>query len=305
MKWNININQKAIIDLEVNIDLIDAAILNQCMSFSHSDECEKMHHEGKTFYWFGYENTLKQLPLIKIKKDTLYRRFKKMVDVGLLDPHPNNQSLGRPFYRFTPLTHQINYGYKSEGSEINPGGYGYKSEGGTEINPDYNNIIDNTIKKPSIDSVGTTAPTPEGKRTLVLTNDQAVSVETFLKSQKKEEAPGGAAKPKRAAFEPPSLSAVQEYFEEKEVFGKEAENFWNYYEANGWKVGKNKMQKWKAAASNWIGRMPDYKRKQANQPLTQEERQQKNMAAAQISIAMREARIKEREEREKRWNNEY
>jgi hypothetical protein len=32
----------------------------------------------------------------------------------------------------------------------------------------------------------------------------------------------------------------------------EAEKFYNYYESNGWKVGKNPMKNWKAAANNWI-----------------------------------------------------
>jgi uncharacterized protein YdaU (DUF1376 family) len=32
----------------------------------------------------------------------------------------------------------------------------------------------------------------------------------------------------------------------------EAKKFFNYYESNGWKVGKNPMKNWKAAANNWI-----------------------------------------------------
>ena len=34
--------------------------------------------------------------------------------------------------------------------------------------------------------------------------------------------------------------------------------FFDYYESNGWKVGKNKMQNWKAAASGWSGRQKGY-----------------------------------------------
>ena len=32
----------------------------------------------------------------------------------------------------------------------------------------------------------------------------------------------------------------------------DAERFYNYYESNGWKVGKNPMKDWKAAARNWL-----------------------------------------------------
>lgn len=34
----------------------------------------------------------------------------------------------------------------------------------------------------------------------------------------------------------------------------EAEKYWNFYESKNWYVGKNKMKKWKAAATNWINK---------------------------------------------------
>ncbi len=58
--------------------------------------------------------------------------------------------------------------------------------------------------------------------------------------------------PKKEKFIPPSLEEVKSYFSEKGELTKEAELFFNYYESNGWMVGKNKMRKWKAAANNWI-----------------------------------------------------
>lgn len=32
----------------------------------------------------------------------------------------------------------------------------------------------------------------------------------------------------------------------------EAEKFFNYYSANGWKIGKSYLEDWEAAARNWI-----------------------------------------------------
>lgn len=49
----------------------------------------------------------------------------------------------------------------------------------------------------------------------------------------------------------PTLQEVTDYFEEK-GHKKESDVFFNYYESNGWKVGKNPMKNWKAAAQNWI-----------------------------------------------------
>ena len=31
--------------------------------------------------------------------------------------------------------------------------------------------------------------------------------------------------------------------------------FFNYYESNGWKVGRNPMKCWKSAARNWLKRL--------------------------------------------------
>ena len=40
----------------------------------------------------------------------------------------------------------------------------------------------------------------------------------------------------------------------------EAEKFFNYYTANGWRVGRNKMRDFKAAARNWLSNVKEYSR---------------------------------------------
>ncbi len=49
-------------------------------------------------------------------------------------------------------------------------------------------------------------------------------------------------------MELPSLDEVKAFLKNED----EAQKFYNYYQANGWKVGKQKMQNWKAAAKNWM-----------------------------------------------------
>jgi DNA-binding Lrp family transcriptional regulator len=58
-------------------------------------------------------------------------------------------------------------------------------------------------------------------------------------------------------FKVPILNSVIDYFTEKDHMG-EANKFFNYYESNGWKVGKNPMKNWKAAANNWINNSSKY-----------------------------------------------
>lgn len=55
---------------------------------------------------------------------------------------------------------------------------------------------------------------------------------------------------KRKRFEKPTLSEVKAYCIER---GNkvDAQHFYDYYESNGWKVGKNSMKDWKAAVRTW------------------------------------------------------
>ena len=53
-------------------------------------------------------------------------------------------------------------------------------------------------------------------------------------------------KRKRKVFIKPSIQDIKNEFP---TFNPES--FYNYYESNGWMVGKNKMANWKAAVNNW------------------------------------------------------
>ena len=58
-------------------------------------------------------------------------------------------------------------------------------------------------------------------------------------------------KKKAAAFSPPTQQEVADYVREKGYGNVDVERFIDYYTANGWMVGKNKMKDWKAAVRNW------------------------------------------------------
>lgn len=51
-------------------------------------------------------------------------------------------------------------------------------------------------------------------------------------------------------FKKPTIEEISEYCKERknQVL---ANKFYDYYESNGWKVGRNKMKDWKAAVRNW------------------------------------------------------
>ena len=55
---------------------------------------------------------------------------------------------------------------------------------------------------------------------------------------------------KRKRFEKPSISDIKQYCIERNNCVN-AEQFYDYYESNGWKVGKNSMKDWKACVRTW------------------------------------------------------
>ena len=63
---------------------------------------------------------------------------------------------------------------------------------------------------------------------------------------------------KRVRFKEPSLEEAMNSFELAGSSRDEGEKFWNYYESNGWRAGRNKMKNWNAAARNWIKRSNEF-----------------------------------------------
>ena len=63
-------------------------------------------------------------------------------------------------------------------------------------------------------------------------------------------------------FSRPSLEEVREYCQQRQN-SVDPEHFIDYYEANGWKVGRNSMKDWKAAVRNWEKRDGGFNKKPA------------------------------------------
>lgn len=58
--------------------------------------------------------------------------------------------------------------------------------------------------------------------------------------------------PTRTQFKKPTLDEVKEYVVDHCLADKVVPaRFYDYYESNGWKVGKNPMKDWRAAVRNW------------------------------------------------------
>jgi len=86
-------------------------------------------------------------------------------------------------------------------------------------------------------------------------NDTDSDTDTDIDFEKKTEQ-------KKGRFTPPTRSEVRAYCQERVRDGHPAvnpEQFCDFYESNGWKVGKNTMKDWKAAVRTWEQRNKDSK----------------------------------------------
>ena len=79
---------------------------------------------------------------------------------------------------------------------------------------------------------------------------------------------------------PSGLDEVKEFFKEAGQPASEAEKYFNYYTATGWKVGKTKMEDWPAAARNWIIKTNERAQVQKQALSAEAERKRDNLHAS-------------------------
>ena len=77
-----------------------------------------------------------------------------------------------------------------------------------------------------------------------------IELEKEIKIEKEIDSSAKSTTTKRKRFEKPTLSQITQYCLERNN-NVNAEQFYDYYESNGWKVGKNSMKDWKACVRTW------------------------------------------------------
>lgn len=148
MKFTLTINQKIIVEQKHDIDIIDAAILETIFNMEGSRGILKLVHNNVDFYWMAHKKLCDELPILRMKKDSMYRRIKKLIEKNYIQPHPQNKELRATYYRTTELTESLfsDIGNKSDISDKNPNGIGNSSDRVSDENPKDNNTKDNNTK---------------------------------------------------------------------------------------------------------------------------------------------------------------
>jgi len=136
MRWTLNVNQKQ--SLYLGIKNINQSIILGLICECHS-WAEAILIDGQVFYWTSRQSFAKELPLLDLKADTIYRHLKTLEQLGLIEYKKDGK---KDCVRLTKLgkSYYVGNEYEfNENSEMNPTKLGNESENNSEMNPTYNN----------------------------------------------------------------------------------------------------------------------------------------------------------------------
>ena len=105
----------------------------------------------------------------------------------------------------------------------------------------------------------TQTDTPIIKNNNVNNENKDIVIESVVVSNEQQTLPTPTKEKKRrsSVFVKPTLEECIAYANEK-GYNWDVTRFYNYYESNGWRVGRNPMKNWKAAMSSWNTKEPKY-----------------------------------------------
>jgi len=156
MKYVININQKAIVDLGLQdkLDFIDLAIYDFITEFMLCDECRKLNIDNVQYFWIKSDLIIENLPLLGITTTRgISKRIDKLIVCGLLERCNDNQNLHQSFFKVGKNYQAYKFftwnknskGAWNENSNNNNNKSDYNKEEGINIPPkkiDYQVIVD-------------------------------------------------------------------------------------------------------------------------------------------------------------------
>lgn len=91
------------------------------------------------------------------------------------------------------------------------------------------------------------------EKDIELEKESELELESRAASQPAPSLPSDEPKQKSKRFVKPTLEEARQFCAEN-GYDIDVEYFYDYYEGNGWKVGKNAMKDWRATVRNWVRR---------------------------------------------------
>ena len=206
------------------------ADLGGCTPFVSADNAMERSYNSMVVYR-SWIDTIKKLPIGEIEK---YEAIMAILDYGF-------NGLDSEHWAVDMVREQIDVNNRRREN----GRLGGRPKNQTETKPKPNNNQTETKEKPK----------PNLIENSIIENDNSIIENDNLKEKDKKES---ADKPPR-----PTLEEIKEYVKVKK-FTFDSEAFFNFYESNGWKVGKNPMKSWRAACVTWQKRHNQFNNNKKN-----------------------------------------
>lgn len=156
MKYDIKINQRAVIEQGLDLDFIDMAIFDCIACIFNCPEFPSITipSEGNIFKWISTRKILEELPLLKIGEKAIKLRIDKLIDCGLIIKYIWKEDGNKPYYTqgklFSSMFRMDRNEYdgvgikKDKGRNQNDQGVGIKT---TNYNNTNNNITNNSTNE--------------------------------------------------------------------------------------------------------------------------------------------------------------
>lgn len=228
--------------VELGLTNDDLLVLRWFVDFAGTKKMKTIIENDGIYYWVNYSTVLDDLPVLKISKVTLKRKhFDKLCEVHVLKHKHIKQGGSFSYYAYGINYDTLVYLQDSTPSKNldNPS---------TKLDEGY----DEKVQTPS---TKLDYPYDEKVQTKInLLNNTSINNQSIKETNKET----------TTKFKKPTLEQVKAYCLERKN-SIDAESFIDYYEANGWKVGRNSMKDWKAAVRTWEKRGT-----KANKPIKNE-----------------------------------
>lgn len=129
MQYTITINQLAVINAGLDLDVVDMTIFDFVKHYAHSEKCMKLQTETGTYFWVSHTTIIQQLPILGISTGAgIIKRINKLIDAGLLARHPNCDLMRKTFYKFGPNYDKVCFTTHNESSQPSTGVEGTHNE---------------------------------------------------------------------------------------------------------------------------------------------------------------------------------
>lgn len=101
MQYGFYVNQKAMVEMALDLNYDDIAVFEFVKSYTHSKGVEKLDVDGTPYYWISWKLIVEELPFLGTKsRYGVILHINNLIKAGLLKRYENNGSSGKSFFAF-------------------------------------------------------------------------------------------------------------------------------------------------------------------------------------------------------------